>query len=286
MTTESQPNESGLTRFLRLVRFSHAVFALPFALGALLVATHGRPSLRLLTLVLLCMVFARTAAMLFNRIADWTLDQRNPRTAMRHQLISRPVALLLLGASSAAFVVTAGAINRSTLLLSPLALAIIFFYSLTKRFTAASHFFLGLALAVAPAGAWIAATGRLAFAPLLLGAGVIGWVAGFDLIYATQDLEFDRREGLRSLVVRLGIARSLRLAQGLHLAMFVALLAFGFAASLGAIYLCGMALVAGALVYEHRSAARLDLAGINRAFFQSNAFVSAVFLVSVWAAIA
>jgi len=114
---------------------------------------------------------------------------------------------------------------------------------------------------------------------------VIGWVAGFDLIYATQDLEFDRREGLRSLVVRLGIARSLRLAQFLHLAMFAALLAFGFAASLGAICLCGMALVAGALVYEHRSAARLDLAGINRAFFQSNAFVSAVFLVSVWAAV-
>jgi 4-hydroxybenzoate polyprenyltransferase len=286
MTTEPQPNESGLTRFLRLVRFSHTVFALPFALGALLVATHGRPSLRLLTLVLLCMVFARTAAMLINRIADWTLDQRNPRTAMRHQLISRPVALLLLGASSAEFVVAAVAINRSTLLLSPLALAIIFFYSLTKRFTAASHFFLGLALAVAPAGAWIAATGRLACAPLLLGGGVIGWVAGFDLIYATQDLEFDRREGLRSLVVRLGIARSLRLAQGLHLAMFVALLAFGFAASLGAIYLCGMALVAGALVYEHSSAPQLDLAGMNRAFFQSNAFVSAVFLVSVWAAVA
>jgi len=285
MTTEPQPNENGLTRFLRLVRFSHTVFALPFALGALLVATHGRPSLRLLTLVLLCMVFARTAAMLFNRIADWTLDQRNPRTAMRHQLISRPVALLLLVASSSAFIAAAGAINRTTLLLSPLALAIIFFYSLTKRFTAASHFFLGLALAVAPAGAWIAATGRLALAPLLLGAGVIGWVAGFDLIYATQDLEFDRREGLRSLVVRLGIARSLRLAQFLHLAMFAALLAFGFAASLGAIYLCGMALVAGALVYEHRSAAQLDLAGINRAFFQSNAFVSAVFLVSVWAAV-
>ncbi len=280
------PNESGLTRFLRLIRFSHTVFALPFALGALLVATQGRPSLRLLTLVLLCMVFARTAAMLFNRLVDWNLDQRNPRTAMRHRLLSRPVAWFLLAASSAAFVVAAAAINRTTLLLSPVALAIIFFYSLTKRFTAASHFFLGLALAVAPAGAWIAATGRLAFAPLLLGAGVIAWVAGFDLIYATQDLEFDRREGLRSLVVRLGIERSLRLAQLLHLAMFAALLGFGFAASLGGIYFFGMALVAAALVYEHRSAGRLDLAGINRAFFQSNAFVSAVFLFSVWFALA
>ncbi|MDQ3116514.1 MAG: putative 4-hydroxybenzoate polyprenyltransferase [Verrucomicrobiota bacterium] len=278
-------NESGLIRFLRLIRFSHTVFALPFALGALLVATHGRPSLRLLFLVVLCMVFARTAAMLFNRLADWDLDQRNPRTERRHRLLSRPAAGLLLVASSAAFVAGAAAINQATLLLSPVALAIIFFYSLTKRFTAASHFFLGLALAVAPAGAWIAATGRIAFAPLLLGAGVIAWVAGFDLIYATQDLEFDRREGLRSLVVRLGIDRSLRLAQFLHLAMFAALLAFGFAASLGAIYFFGMALVAGALVYEHRSAARLDLAGINRAFFQSNAFVSAVFLGSVWLAL-
>ncbi len=277
--------ESGLVRFLRLIRFSHTVFALPFALGALLVATQGRPSLRLLSLVLLCMVFARTAAMLFNRLADWKLDQRNPRTALRHRLLSRAAAGLLLVASSAAFIACAAAINRTTLLLSPVALAIIFFYSLTKRFTAASHFFLGLALAVAPAGAWIAATGRLAFAPLLLGAGVIAWVAGFDLIYATQDLEFDRREGLRSLVVRLGVERSLRLAQILHLAMFGALLAFGFAASLGAIYFAGMALVAGALFYEHRSAARLDLAGINRAFFQSNAFVSAVFLVSVWLAV-
>jgi 4-hydroxybenzoate polyprenyltransferase len=279
------PNNGGVTRFLRLIRFSHTVFALPFALGALLVATRGRPSMRLLLLVLACMVCARTAAMLFNRIVDWTLDQRNPRTAMRHQLISRPVALWLLVFSSAMFVVAAGAINRATLLLAPLALAIIFFYSLTKRFTAASHFFLGAALAVAPAGAWIAATGRLTLAPLLLGAGVVGWVAGFDLIYATQDFEFDRREGLHSLVVQLGIARSLRLAQHLHFAMLFALLGFGLAASLGTVYFCGMPLVAGALIYEHQSAARLDLAGINRAFFQSNAFVSTVFLASVMAAV-
>lgn len=283
--TTARAKQSGLSRFLQLIRFSHTVFALPFALGALLVATQGRPSARLLFLVLVCMVCARTAAMLFNRIVDWRLDQRNPRTAMRHQLLSRSSALLLLILSSAAFVTAAAAINRTTLFLAPVALAIIFFYSLTKRFTAASHFFLGLALAVAPAGAWIAATGQLALAPLLLGAGVVGWVAGFDLIYATQDYEFDRRERLHSLVVRLGIARSLRLAQILHLAMFAALIAFGFAASLGAIYFCGLPLVAGALFFEHRSAARLDLAGINRAFFQSNAFVSAVFLFSVWAAL-
>ncbi len=282
---EAPRRENGLVRFLRLIRFSHTIFALPFALGALLVATHGRPSTRLLVLVLVCMVCARTAAMLFNRVVDWSLDQRNPRTATRHQLLSRPASVLLVVLSALAFVAASGAINRATLILAPLALGIIFFYSLTKRFTAASHFFLGLALAVAPAGAWIAATGRLAAAPLLLGAGVVGWVAGFDLIYATQDFEFDRGEALHSLVVRLGIARALRLAQWLHLGMLAALIAFGFVASLGAIYFCGMPLVAAALFYEHRSAARLDLAGINRAFFQSNAFVSAVFLFSVWAGV-
>ncbi len=276
---------SGLARFLSLIRFSHTIFALPFALGALLVATDGRPSLRLLVLVLVCMVCARTAAMLFNRLVDWNLDQRNPRTALRHRLLSRTAALTWLALSSAAFIAAAAAINRATLLLAPLALVIVFVYSLTKRFTAASHFFLGFALAIAPAGAWIAATGRLALAPVLLGAGVIGWVAGFDLIYATQDYEFDRREGLHSMVVRLGIPGALRLAQLLHFAMFLALLAFGWAASLGGIYFVAMPLVAGALVYEHRSAARRDLAGVNQVFFQSNAFVSAVFLGSVWLAL-
>ncbi len=277
---------AGLVHFLELIRFSHTIFALPFALGALLVATRGRPSARLLLLVLACMVCARTAAMLFNRVVDWSLDQRNPRTGSRHLLIGRPAAILLLVLSAIAFVAAAGTINRTVFWLSPLALAIVFFYSLTKRFTAASHFFLGFALAIAPAGAWLAATERLALAPILLGAGVVGWVAGFDLIYATQDFEFDRREALHSLVVRLGIPRALRLAQWLHLAMFAALIAFGFAASLGPLYFCGMPLVAAALYYEHRSAARLDLAGINRAFFQSNAFVSAVFLGSVIAALA
>ncbi|PYI56064.1 MAG: hypothetical protein DMC62_02635 [Verrucomicrobia bacterium] len=138
-----------------------------------------------------------------------------------------------------------------------------------------------LALAVAPIGAWIAQTGQIDLAPLMLGAGVICWVAGFDLIYATQDYDFDRREGIRSLVVKLGIARSLRLAQFLHLAMFVALIVFGITAQLGLIYYGGMPLVAAALFYEHRTASKLDLGGINRAFFQSNAFVSAVFLVAV-----
>ena len=284
MKSSSSPLESNaFTRFLQLIRFSHTIFALPFALGALLVAANGRPSLRVLALVLLCMVLARTAAMLFNRVVDWSIDQKNLRTANRHRLLNRPAALVLLLTFSLGFIAAAAAINYVTAFLSPIALVIIFFYSLTKRFTDASHFFLGLALAVAPAGAWIAQTGGLAWPPLVLGFGVICWVAGFDLIYATQDLEFDRREGLHSLVVRLGVGASLRLAQWLHAAMFVALVSFGFVARLGAIYFAAMPLVAAALFYEHLVARRLDLAAINRAFFQSNAVVSAVFLLAVCA---
>jgi 4-hydroxybenzoate polyprenyltransferase len=269
-----------ISRFLRLIRFSHTVFALPFALGALVVAANGWPSLRILALVVVCMVFARTAAMLFNRLIDWSLDQRNPRTASRHLLVSKLAAVIWLVLSSAGFILAAAAINRLTFVLAPVALAIIFFYSVTKRFTSATHFFLGLALAIAPVGAWIAQTGHVDLAPLVLGAGVICWVAGFDLIYATQDYDFDRREGIRSLVVKLGIARSLRLAQVLHLLTFSALIAFGLVAKLGAFYYLAMLLVAAALFYEHKTE-KLDLAGINRAFFESNAFVSAVFLVAV-----
>jgi 4-hydroxybenzoate polyprenyltransferase len=270
-----------VSRFLQLIRFSHTIFALPFAFGALIVAADGLPSLRTFLLVMLCMVFARTAAMLFNRLIDWSLDQRNPRTASRHLLISKLAVQALLVLSSAGFVLAAAAINGLTFLLAPMALAIIFFYSLTKRFTSTTHFFLGLALAVAPVGAWIAQTARVDLAPLVLAAGVICWVAGFDLIYATQDYDFDRREGIRSLVVRLGIPRSLRLAQLLHLLTFSALIGFGLVAKLGAVYFWAMPIVAAALFYEHKTATKLDLAGINRAFFQSNAFVSAVFFVAV-----
>jgi 4-hydroxybenzoate polyprenyltransferase len=212
---------------------------------------------------------------------DWSLDQRNPRTASRHLLLPKPAVLALLVLSAVAFLIAAAAINHLTLALSPVALGIVFLYSLTKRFTAATHFFLGAALAISPIGAWIAQTGTLDLAPFALAAGIVCWVAGFDLIYATQDFDFDKREGLHSLVVRLGVERSLRIAQTLHLLVLLALISFGLIARLGAIYFCAMALVAAALLFEHRSARSLDVASINRAFFQSNAFVSAVFLVSV-----
>jgi 4-hydroxybenzoate polyprenyltransferase len=187
----------------------------------------------------------------------------------------------LLALSAIGFLLLAAAINRLTFLLAPVALAIIFFYSLTKRFTAATHFFLGLSLGIAPIGAWIAQTGYVDLAPVVLAAGIILWVAGFDLIYATQDYDFDRREGIHSLAVKFGVAQSLTLAQWLHAGALVAVTAFGYLAGLGPIYYFAMVLIAGALVYEHRSARQRDLLGINRAFFQSNAFVSTVFLVAV-----
>jgi 4-hydroxybenzoate polyprenyltransferase len=280
LTSEAR-STNPIERFLRLIRFSHTVFALPFALGALVVAANGMPSPRVLILVLVCMVCARTAAMLFNRWVDWSLDQRNSRTASRHLLLPKPAVLALLIVSSVAFFIAAAAINRLTLLLSPVALGIVFLYSLTKRFTSATHFFLGAALAVSPIGAWIAQRETIDLAPFVLAVGIVCWVAGFDLIYATQDFDFDQREGIHSLVVRVGIQRSLRLAQLLHLFVLVALIVFGLVARLGPIYFSAMALVGAALFFEHRSARSLDVAGINRAFFQSNAFVSAVFLAAV-----
>jgi 4-hydroxybenzoate polyprenyltransferase len=271
-----------IARLLRFVRFSHTIFALPFALGSMLVAARGWPAWETVGLIILAMVFARTAAMIFNRLADWQIDQRNPRTVERHRLVSRGVAMVVLVICSAAFVYTTRWINPLCFALSPVALVIVFFYSLTKRFTSFSHFFLGLALSVSPVGAWLAVTGSFAFPPLVLALAVLLWVAGFDIIYATQDHEFDRAEGLRSLVVRLGVNRALAWAQGLHWTMLAVLAAFGWLAHLGIAFYVSLVLVAGAVLFEHRSAARLDVAGINQAFFTSNAIVGLVFVLGIF----
>ena len=271
-----------VARTLTFVRFSHTIFALPFALGSMLVAAQRMPPVRTIGLILLCMVLARTAAMLFNRLADWQIDQRNPRTAERHTLISRVAAIGLLIACSAGFIATTWRINLLCFYLSPVALVLIFFYSLTKRFTAFSHFFLGLALSVSPVGAWLAVTGKFALPPLILALAVLLWVAGFDLIYATQDHDFDRGEGLHSLVVKLGIEGSLRWAKWLHWMMLAVLAAFGWVAGLGGAFFWSLAMIAGAIVFEHWTAAKRDLAAINRAFFSSNAFVGVVFVLGVF----
>ncbi len=278
----SAPAAGGrFVRALAFVRFSHTVFALPFALGSMLVAADGWPGWRIFGLILLAMIFARTAAMGFNRLADWEIDKRNPRTAGRHRLVSRIVAIEITVVSAGAFIGAAAFINPLCFALSPVALAVVFFYSLTKRFTDFTQVFLGLALAVSPVGAWLAVTGAFAWPPFWLALAVLLWVAGFDLIYATQDVEFDRRAGLRSMVVRLGIPRSLRLAQALHAGMFAGLLVFGLSALLGVAYFGGLALIFLALLHEHRVARSHDLGAINVAFFKVNAWVGAIFLAAL-----
>jgi 4-hydroxybenzoate polyprenyltransferase len=195
--------------------------------------------------------------------------------------MSKPAAKAFVVVSAVAFVAVTRFINPLCFWLSPVALAIVFFYSLTKRFTHSAQFFLGLALAVAPMGAWFAVTGAWAWTPAWLAAGVLAWVAGFDLIYATQDYEFDRSEGLRSMVVMLGVPRALALAKLLHLLAWGFFCAFGWIAGMHAIYAASMALVALALLAEHRAAAKLDVSAINHAFFVVNAWVGAIFFAGV-----
>lgn len=276
------PAPGRVARFLQFVRFSHTIFAMPFALGAMVVAADGLPPGRVILLIVLAMVFARTAAMTFNRLADWRLDQRNPRTAGRHRLISRGGAIATCVVSSALFVAAAWLINPLCFMLSPVALAIVFFYSFTKRFTHAAQFFLGLALAVAPVGAWLAVTGHFAAPPLVLAFAVVLWLAGFDTIYATQDYEIDRRDGLKSMVVWLGIPGALRAAQVLHALTWLALAGFGWTAGLGPAYGIGLVVILGLLVYEHRVARSLDVRAINAAFFNSNAAIGVVFVAATF----
>jgi 4-hydroxybenzoate polyprenyltransferase len=265
-------------RVLTFIRFSHTVFALPFALGAMMVAARGWPSWRTFLLILLAMVFARTAAMTFNRVVDWEFDKLNPRTVGRHLLVSRSVAIAILVGSACAFIFVTMFINRICFLLSPVALALVFFYSITKRFTSWSHFFLGLALAISPVGAWLAVTGSFAWESLILAGGVLLWVAGFDLIYATQDVEFDRRAGLHSMVVKLGVEKSLKLARRLHGGTVVFLTVFGFASKLGFAYFAAVWLMFAVLIYEHRVTSALDVQAINKAFFECNAAVGLLFV--------
>lgn len=286
MTTASsslQPPASCLHRLaniLEFIKFSHTIFALPFALISMLVAAHGLPSLRITLLILACMVCARTAAMAFNRWADWEIDKTNPRTARRSTLVSRSTAAALWILSTTLFVIASVSINSLCGWLSPLAVALVLGYSLTKRFTAFSHSFLGLALGAAPMGAWAAVRGELfSPAPWSLAVGVWLWVFGFDLIYATQDVEHDRQSGLFSFPARYGINAALALATGLHILAWIALAAFGWLAALTGPYWISLAIVAGALVYEHRLSRTGQLDKINLAFFQMNALVGAALLI-------
>jgi 4-hydroxybenzoate polyprenyltransferase len=264
------------------VKLSHTVFALPFALISMLLAAGGLPDWKTIVLILICMFTARTAAMVFNRLADWEIDQENPRTERRNKLVTKNQALQMLFVSCGVFVAACWGLNLLCLVLSPIAIMIVFFYSLTKRFTSYSHFFLGLALAVAPLGAWAAVRGNLWDPiPYVLGLGVLLWVAGFDVIYASQDLEFDRKKGLNSLPVRLGLRGSLRLAGLLHVLAWGFFVAFGWLAGFSFWYGAAVLLAAGGLAYEHRLSRQGNVEAVNRAFFQVNAAVSAVLFLGV-----
>jgi 4-hydroxybenzoate polyprenyltransferase len=276
---------------LDMIKFEHSVFALPFALtGALLALREsgfqtGQLAWKFAWIVV-AMVGARSAAMAFNRLVDERIDGRNPRTNMRHLpagLLSRAFGWGFVAASAAVFVAAAGALNSLCLKLAPLSLAIVFFYSFTKRFTSFSHLVLGFSLGIAPAAAWIAMRGELDARILWLTAAVTFWTAGFDVIYSCQDYEFDRAEGLFSLPRVLGIAGALRVAQMLHLLMIACLLALVYTLGLGSLALVGVATIAALLIYEHSLVKPTDLSKVNAAFFTMNGYVSVLFFV-FWAA--
>jgi 4-hydroxybenzoate polyprenyltransferase len=276
-----------IRKYFEFVRFSHTVFALPFALASMAVAARanrGWPGWRTFLLILAAMVCARTAAMGFNRIVDRRIDALNPRTTKRH-LPSGQIALanawVLVIVSALGLSFAAWFINPLCGWLSPLALLIVFFYSFTKRFTDFSHVFLGLALGIAPLGAWLAVRGRFDWPPCVLALAVVFWLVGFDIIYATQDWEFDKSQGLHSLPVRLGIAPSLQVARMAHAIMAVLLLAFGLISGLRVPYYTGFGIILVCLVVQHRLARKRDPISLNVAFFRMNAVISAVFLGAV-----
>jgi 4-hydroxybenzoate polyprenyltransferase len=270
-----------LRTYASFVRFSHSVFALPFALAGALLASRLVPlTLERVLWIVACMVAARSAAMGFNRLADAAWDAKNPRTASRELprgVMSRREAIVFVVASSLVFVWCSAQLGWLCFALSPVALAIVFWYSLAKRYTSYTQLFLGLAMAVAPVGGWIAAGGPMRVEPWLLGLAIGSWVAGFDVLYACQDLEFDRREGLRSIPVRFGLERSIVISRGLHLLTVIALGAVGQLAGLGSVYAAGVLLVAVLLVYEQSLVSATDLSRVKRAF-DLNGWVGVLYL--------
>jgi 4-hydroxybenzoate polyprenyltransferase len=276
---------------LDMIKFEHSVFALPFALtGALLAFRESGYSVagiwwKVLWIVV-AMVGARSAAMAFNRLVDDEIDGRNPRTKLRHLPaghLSRGFAWAFVVASAAVFFVAAGALNLLCLRLAPVALAIVFFYSFTKRFTSFSHLVLGFSLGIAPAAAWIAVRGSLDPRILWLTGAVTFWTAGFDVIYSCQDYEFDCEESLFSIPRMLGIAGALRAARVLHVLMVACLLALVYSLHLGVLALAGVAAIVGLLLYEHSLVKPNDLSRVNAAFFTMNGYVSVLFFL-FWAA--
>jgi 4-hydroxybenzoate polyprenyltransferase len=291
--TPESPTVSTVIRNTRLtlemIKIEHTLFALPFAFLGAVLAANGLPTLKQAIWIIVAMVGARSTAMAFNRLADKEFDARNPRTSMR----ALPAGLLSVSfvwaftiLSATLFLLAAAMLNKLTLILSPVALASVLLYSLTKRWTQFSHIVLGWCLSIAPTGAWIAVRGELASPiPLLLSLVVLLWTAGFDVLYACQDYDFDRREGLHSIPARFGIARALWISRGLHTGAFVALVVLYIISGLGPVALIGIVATAALLLYQHRLVKADDLSRLNAAFFTTNAFVSVILLLTFGSAV-
>ncbi|HKZ18175.1 MAG TPA: 4-hydroxybenzoate octaprenyltransferase [Geobacteraceae bacterium] len=268
--------------FLEMIKFPHTVFALPFAFTGAVLAANGLPTGYQAFWILVAMVGARTGAMALNRLIDAEIDARNPRTrgrAIPAGLLGKGTVAAFIVFSLALFVYAAYRLNDLCLYLSPVAVILLVSYSYCKRFTSMSHLVLGLCLAVAPVGAWIAVKGVLEVPALLLGVGVLFWVAGFDVLYALQDLDFDRSAGLHSIPARLGVTCSLRIARLFHLVLPAVLLALFFMLNLGSIFVVGLLVIAALLAYEHGLLWGGDLAKLDAAFFNVNGYISTALFV-------
>ena len=265
-----------------MIKWEHSIFALPFALCGAMLAARGFPTAHQIMWIVIAMVAARSAAMSFNRLADVSIDAANPRTrtrALPAGALTRNFVISFVVVSSAIFVLAALELNRLAFLLSPVALAVLLLYSYTKRWTRWSHLVLGFALGIAPAAAWIAVRGSLDSRILLLTAAVTFWVAGFDVLYACQDYEFDQRTGLHSLPRYCGIGNALWIARSFHLAMLFLLLTLVWSFGLGVLTIAGVFAVLLLLAYEHSLVSKDDLSKLNAAFFTMNGIISVIFFV-------
>lgn len=276
---------SKLKNILEMIKFSHSVFALPFAISALLFASKGKPSLADLGLIILCMILARNVAMAFNRLVDAKFDALNPRTQNRHlpkKSISEVFVILFILINAFLFIGASSLFNALTFYLSPLALIIICFYSLTKRFTNYTQLFLGLALGISPLATWIAILGELSWLPVYIGLGVFFWVAGFDLIYATADYEHDTKHSIKSMVAKYGIHKSLLISKFFHALSIIFFLGLGIHFDLNFIYFCTVIIMMIFLTVEQSLVKPDDLSKLNQAFFTMNSAIGIIYLVGVY----
>lgn len=266
-----------LIEFFKMIKLEHSLFALPFAFTGMFIAAGGIPTVKIILWVVVAMVGARSAAMGLNRLIDADIDAKNPRTSDRSipaGNITKSKTLLYIIISLAVYFLATFMLNPLTLMLSPIPVLVFLLYSYTKRFTNLCHMVLGLALGLAPVGAWVAVTGTLPFTPFILCFAVLAWTAGFDILYAIQDMDFDRNHGLHSIPALLGVSGSLLVARMLHLIAFILLIVLKFYTGLGMIYIAGVLISGAFMVYEHSLVSKNDLSKLNMAFFNINAYIS------------